>query len=133
MKIYGKLETILELIFFSMIYMVSCVEREIIGVIINMGSVNGKVNLKVDVDGITTVDVWSVPQKSDSSCLKNCTLEIVYDNEKTFRYNSQSVKYVYYGKIYDIAYLPNKHFEDGCTEVLGCNHYVLPFEIKVLL
>ncbi|PVU94528.1 hypothetical protein BB559_002977 [Furculomyces boomerangus] len=90
------------------------------------------VKLVIYQNGELTTRVFCKPQKVDPSCKKNCNLEIVYNNNKIIRFNSEEIVYKHGGQTYNIDFISDKYILDGCSGVESCRLYTLPFEFKII-
>ncbi|PVU85701.1 hypothetical protein BB559_006854 [Furculomyces boomerangus] len=108
--------------------------RELIvsGFIEKSGFTGLNAKLVIYQNHVLTTHVFYQPQKVDPSCKKDCTLEIVYDNNKTIRFNSEEIIYKHGGQTYNIDFTSDKNILDGCTELDDCGFYILPFEFTVV-
>ncbi|PVU96967.1 hypothetical protein BB559_002178 [Furculomyces boomerangus] len=126
------MKTILGLTALFAIPLVYSSELTISGSIHKPGFTGVNAKLSIYQNGGLTTQVWYQPQKIDSSCTEDCTLEIVYDNNKAIRFNSKEMIYKHGGQIYSIEYTSDKYILDGCQGVQDCNYYILPFKFKVI-
>ncbi|PVU88065.1 hypothetical protein BB559_005708 [Furculomyces boomerangus] len=67
--------------------------------------------------------------KVHEDCIKDCVYEIKFENQKTFRFNSEGVYFGYLGRTLNLSYNLNESIR-GQSDIKDCNYYVLQFETK---
>ncbi|PVU99744.1 hypothetical protein BB559_000435 [Furculomyces boomerangus] len=125
----GKTKSVLGLLSLFTISSVYSAEHNINGIITrNPGFEKDKVHVVFIIDGESVVNKLYRLRKLDSSCTGDCTFEILYDTDKSFRFNSGGVEFEYDRQIYNIGYSSTGLVYNRCTRIEGCDNFLLRFE-----